>query len=351
VNQTSQAVAAALNAGLEFLLKSRRPAGTWADFLLPAGQSDIWVTAYVASALAELERPAAQDAAAVAWTELQTRAGSDGGFSYNASVPGDGDSTLWGLRLARQLSCHESAVARDAARFLDAHVREDGGLATYAVADGIRRYVGIDELPFDGWLQSHACVTAAGAHLAPYRARLGAFLEHTQTPSGHWRSYWWFSDEYATSEAVTALCSASGDERRAECLARAARWAAERTARLCAGPQRPAFALALALRLLLSVPPSSLTLDARARAVGCLLEWQTETGAWPRSARLRVPRPDVTDPDVQIDRWRLWRGVPAQPLTPALVTEHTFNNYSLDYRAIFTTATVLRALSQLERGA
>jgi hypothetical protein len=356
-HETAASLASASDRGLQFLLRSRADSGTWKDFLLPAGQSDIWVTGYVASALADLDDPAARGAAQAAWSRLQELPGAGGGWSYNAAVPGDGDSTLWCLRLAARLDRGDSAVARTAARFLDSHVRDDGGLATYATADDIRRYVGLPaDFPLDGWLQSHVCVTAAGAHLSDYRPRLLPYLERRQEPPGHWRSYWWFSDEYATCEAVTALAEDTASDQQRERVGRAAEWARERVARLCASEDKrpPAFSLALALRVVLRGPRSSSSDQAVALGLQRLLEWQAPTGAWPSSARLRVPRPDAVEPPGQRAEngqpgWRIWRGLPPGPPTPEIVLEYTFSNYSLDYTAVFTTATVLRALHDLAR--
>ena len=347
---TRASLAGALDRGIAFLLRQQAAAGTWTDFLLPAGQSDRWVTGYVGSVLAGLADPAARRAALAAWGRLEQLAGAAGGWSYNAAVPGDADSTLWCLRLAHQLGHDDRAAARAATRFLDTHVRDDGGLATYATADHIRGYLGVlPERAFDGWLQAHVCVSGAGAHLPGYRARLRPYLTRHQEAAGHWRSYWWFADEYATCEAATALADTEHER-----VARAAAWAGERVRRLCASEhaQPPAFALALALRVLVRAPRSSP--DDRDVTLGLqrLLDWQTATGAWPRSARLRVPRPDAIEPsgpDVAPGQpaWRLWRGLPPGPPTPELIWQYTFTTYSLDYTSVFTTATVLRALHEL----
>jgi hypothetical protein len=354
---TREAVTSAADRGLQFLLRGQATSGTWKDFLLPAGQSDVWVTGYVASVLAELDETAARRAAQAAWGRLQELSGAGGGWSYNALVPGDGDSTLWCLRLARSLARDDSAAARAAARFLDSHVRDDGGLSTYATASEIRSYLGLPaELSFAGWLQSHACVTAAGAHLPGYRARLLPYLERRQEPAGNWRSYWWFSDEYATCEAVTALAAGTVSDEQRERLVRAAGWARERVLRLCASRHEkpPAFSLALALRVLVCDPGHSSSDQAFALGLQRLLAWQTATGAWPSAARLRVPRPDAVVPPGRSGEdgrsgWRLWRGLPPGPPTPKIVLQYTFDNYSLDYTSVFTTATVLRTLHDIAR--
>lgn len=342
------------DAGLRFLLGKQSEAGMWRDFLLPAGQSDLWVTAYVGCALAAIDHAPARAAAMDAWRGLEAREVQGGGWSYNAAVPGDADSTLWGLRLAAALDTHESPRARAAERFLATHLRADGGLSTYADHQTIGGYVGLhDALPFEGWLQSHGCVTAAGASLAGYAERLCSYLHRAQTGAGSWRSYWWFADEYTTSEAVTAMVAGpmSGEDGEdGACIARAARWAEARIPLLCASPDKrpPAFALALALRVLLLAPQRAPGSGVLRTGIEHLCAWQNERGAWPASARLRVPRPDVLEPH-EVEGWRMWRGLPAGPATRQAVLDYTFNNYSLDYECVFTTATVLGTLERARR--
>ena len=344
----------ALRAALGFLLAAQDARGAWKDFLLPAGHSDVWVTAFVGGVLAALPDPEARQAAEAAWRFLDTVAVAEGGWGYNGRVPGDGDSTLWGLRLAEALGEGASDRARAATRFLERHLREDGGLTTYASAAPVRDYIGLPPVfPFGGWTQSHVCVTAAGAHLPAFGHRLHDYLVQQQAEDGHWPAYWWFEEEYATAEAVVAL---AGEGRSAlDCTAgtaaridRAARWAMARAPRWWtpSDPRASTFALAHGLRVVARAAPSAERSEVLARGVSRLCEAQTERGAWPASARLRVPRPDVRQPRPEA-AWTLWAGLPPGEPTPAVVLKHTFTNYSPDHFTVYTTATVLKALHEL----
>ncbi|HYO58565.1 prenyltransferase/squalene oxidase repeat-containing protein [Archangium sp.] len=351
-NKTS--MDAAISAALGFLLKAQDDRGAWKDFLLPAGHSDVWVTAFVGDVLAGMHEPEARRAADAAWKFLEGVAAPEGGWSYNDRVPGDGDSTLWGLRLAEALGQEGSDRARAARDFLERHLREDGGLTTYASPDPVRNYIGLPPVvPFKGWTQSHICVTAAGANLTSYRERLREYLVQKQAGDGRWPAYWWFEDEYATAEAVTALAGAG--RRATDCesgiasrLERAAQWALGRAARWMDTPgiRPPTFALAHGLRVVARATPSEQVADVLSQGVARLREWQTPGGSWPASTRLRVPRPDVTVPNPQAE-WTLWAGLPPGPLSPAVILKHTFTNYSLDHFAVYTTATVLKALNEV----
>ncbi|WP_395850716.1 squalene--hopene cyclase [Cystobacter fuscus] len=304
--------------------------------------------------LAGMRESEARGAADAAWRFLEQVAVPEGGWSYNARVPGDGDSTLWGLRLAEALGREDSDRARAARDFLERHLREDGGLTTYASPHPVRNYIGLPPVfPFKGWTQSHSCVTAAGAHLTSFRERLHEYLIQQQLEDGHWPAYWWFEEEYATAEAVTALAGAGRKATQCEPgiasrLERAARWALGRAGRWMdtSGSGSSTFALAHGLRVMARAAPSEPLTDSLSQGVARLCESQTPGGSWPASARLRVPRPDVTVPNPRAE-WTPWTGLPPGEPSPAVILKHTFTNYSLDHFAVYTTATVLKALNEV----
>lgn len=350
-DSTRTAREAAAQAAVGFLLRRQSPEGAWTDFLLPAGQSTLWVTAFVGGILGGRPEPEAREAAQAAWRFLEPRETAEGGWGYNAKVPGDADSTLWGLRLAAVLGLSGAPAARRAATFLERHVRADGGLATYATAEAVRAYIGLPPvISFQGWLQSHVCVTAAGANLPGLGERFLPALASAQAADGRWPAYWWFDDEYATAEAVAALAgpgrtAADCEPGTAARIDRAAAWLLTRVDRLLAGPavRPPAFALAHALRVLARAAGPAGTRDALARGLAQLVAWQGADGSWPASARLRVPRPDCLVPDPEA-AWVPWAGLPPGPVDLEKVLRHTFTNYSLDRDGVYSTATALGAL-------
>jgi hypothetical protein len=346
-------ISAAAHAALDFLLAAQDDAGAWKDFLLPAGNSNVWVTAFVGDVLAMMPEEQAGRAARRAWQFLETVTTADGGWSYNPRVPGDADSTLLGLRFAESINMETADAARSADEFLKRHIRS-GGLTTYASADPVRCYIGLPPLvPFNGWIQPHVCVTAAGANLADYREQFVDYLLQQQAEDGHWAAYWWFDDEYATAEAVAALAgkhrtAADCDPEVAASIERAVQWARVQSEALNSAESHftLVFALAHALRILArSGSPATIQQQLYA-GVRRLVTLQNESGGWPSSARLRVPRPDAIVPDAAA-RWTMWAGMPAVPVSLQSVLQHTFNNYSPDHFGIYTTATVLRALREI----
>jgi hypothetical protein len=348
------ALSTTARSALSFLLNAQEPDGTWKDFLLPAGNSNVWVTAFVGSVLAALPVAEARNAALDGWRFLEQVKTEGGGWSYNPSVPGDADSTLWGLYLGEALGVESSDSFRQASGFLERHLRADGGLATYESPAPVRRYIGLPPfVSFDGWTQSHVCVTAACANLAAHRQTLRQYLLQKQTDEGKWIAYWWFDDEYATAEAVAALvgkvpAAATSSAEIAERVERAVAWALKRSEILtavAADTAKPAFALAHALRILARAARPAEVRDAIRKGTERLAEWQKPDGSWPASARLRVPRPDAVAPNGG-EEWTMWAGMP--PVAPSVesVLKHTFTIYSPDHYGIYTTATVLRALGE-----
>ncbi|NLS27996.1 hypothetical protein S2M10_29990 [Sphingomonas sp. S2M10] len=318
----------------DFLLAGQDARGAWRDFFLPAGESDGWVTAYVALALAKAGDPEGWAAALRGWSHLEAAVKPEGGWGYNAATPVDADSTLWALRLAEALGVTASDAARRGLAVLETHRRRDGGLATYASPAGPRGYVGLPaSVDFSAWALPHACVSAAAAALSGMRDDpLATWLGAMQAEDGHWPSYWWFDPGYATAEAVEALPPGAARDR-------AARFAEARLQVLAMMAPPPAFALSHVVRVLAVARSSMLE-----TAVALLAATQAENGSWPASARLRVPAPDCVTPS-DAAAWTPWHGLRALPMTLEAVLAATFQITSLDHRRAFTTATALRALT------
>jgi hypothetical protein len=101
------------------------------------------------------------------------------------------------------------------------------------------------------------------------------------------------------------------------------------------------FATALAVRVLACAAASGVADDYQrelmSRALQGLIEMQQPNGAWRPSARLRVPPPDLGDPDPFINWGRDGRG------------EKSIGTIVCDRTAVHTTATVLRALVAVEQ--
>src|SRR5260370_11459794 len=126
-----------MEAGRRFLAGARDGCGWWRDWDTQAGVSDEWTTAYTAAVLAAGPERTARDSARHALELLCSRRPSKDGWGYNQHVPPDADTTICVCRLARAVN--RAADVAPALSFLERCLRPDGGLATYASQEGVRR--------------------------------------------------------------------------------------------------------------------------------------------------------------------------------------------------------------------
>ncbi len=282
--------------------------------------SDEWVTAYVAVALAETGVSEACDAADTAWRFLTADQGAvAAGLGYNREAPRDADSTQWGCRLSVLLGRTSDEWFQRAIKFLSkACLRPDGGITTYPSADCLPLEMRSNTRgAAEGWTSSHVCVTAAAAWLKDLSlcGDLTAFLVRTQSSEGYWRSYWWADREYATALALESLSRHSPKQELIDC---AVVWLKKRL------PETSSFKLALRI---IGMSAAHHHADA---LLSKLLALQLADGSWASSACMRIPPPNLRDPDF---RWN-WDKA-----------SDGFGGIVVDRARIFTTATAVRALA------
>lgn len=287
-----------MSRGLDALIRMQ-VSTHWQDFALPVGTSDAWVTAYTLAATSAAGREhgafAVAAAAALDWLEEARTPGT--GWGYNAHVPNDADSTAWAIIALRAWGRRPPPEATD---FLTSCCEAAGGFSTYPR----------EATPKPGWSAVAADVTAVAARAL----RIGLShhfwqLTDTVTALGLPASYWWTSPLYATAMALECRLVAPVPEvvRRAV-AASTASGSFER-------------ALLLRSRARLSLPTTAL-----ARA---LVAEQQPDGRWPSAAGLRLSHNDVVHPWSVVDSGAVYR----------------------DERGVFTTATVLCALTSTSAAA
>jgi squalene cyclase len=269
-----------------------------------------------------------------AWGLLRKRQRLDGRWGFNIRTIGDGDSTAWGLSLAYALGC-EAREGLDSARtVLGEHVRENGGVSTYATDGPIRRLIEApEEMSFRGWCGAHTCVTAAVACLPEYTSETHEYLRRVQRSDGSWGAYWWSDREYSTALATEALFR-SGQAADASLIRHSAEWAAGNIGkygcvRTTDHPAGSPFATACDLRTLLLAQELPEARKAAQVATTWLFLRQFSDGSWHSSARLRVPWPDDDQPD---------------DYTEWVYGGRKEGSLIFDQNRTFTTATVLAAL-------
>lgn len=276
----------------------------WQGFPTLAGESDVWVTAFIVAHLAAIGVP--RSALARARAYLIARQDRTAGWSYGSGVPCDADSTAWCL-LALNGDRRFSRQRRTrAVRALLSHADEQGRISTYRPGSGIADYIGADsEAAVAGWTSPHADVGAAtvlplrsgDVHDDAVLERMLRWLVAAQTGAGLFEAYWWRGPYYATALTLRACArhERSLPARAAALLRRALR--RERLPEggygLGAGTAASAFATALALEAWTHL--GSAAADRR-RTGAALLALQQADGSWSGEFVLRIPAPSVRDP-------------------------------------------------------
>lgn len=313
---------AALAKGVDFLLSAQAADGLWRDFLTPAGEASTWPTAYIGHAL----HLAGADASAVrrAAGAIAGRQQADGGWGYNEETPGDADSTTWAVLFLTAAAGRDRACER-AGECLARYQQPGGGVATYAEARPIRRYMGVSRwVPFRGWCRPHVEVSAAAglAFLAlGAQARASAAWRHVrarQNADGSWDSYWWTSRLFAIQQAVT-LAREMGD---VEAIRRATAW-------IVREGDAPTSSFEAALALCIRAA------NGERPRIEPLIDLQQDDGGWPSDAEMRIPLPIDTSPAGDERCRRLIR------FSPGIVVR--------DQHRTFTTATCVGALARARR--
>jgi hypothetical protein len=305
VSRSFDAAAAqrALRRGVDRLIAIAGQRG-WHGFRTLAGDSDVWVTAFVVAHVG----PATTRRATVgrARGDLAAAQTPSGGWTFGGDVPPDADSTAWALLALERTRLLDAERRRRAGEFLAEHVVGDG-YATYRQGSGIAEFIGAGTRSVEGWTSEHPDVTAAVLAAGPpgttSRERLTrlAALVARQTGAGWWPAYWWRSPQYTTALLLRALRrherALPSEQRQRLVNAFAREQLPEGGFPLGASPDADAFSTALALDALCHIGGDEAA-SLRKRSGAALLAAQLEDGGWLGDFQLRIPPPDVRDPEL-----------------------------------------------------
>lgn len=301
----------AIDNALLFLEKSQKSNGSWIDFQLPVGESDIWVTAYVLYQLNSLQGNTSQynyfkkcRRKALNWLKISST--QTGGWSYNSVVEEDSDSTSLAILAIR--SMNELVPERSLDRLL-LYFDSCGGVSTYLedVEEG------------RAWSTSQCDVTplallALNNKLSPtMKHQALKFLLKHQRSNGLWPSFWWISPLYATNVVLNYLSSNQYNIPNENVLFHT----------LDHFYPSGEFEKALHLNCIATLRGNDIS--KYSHEIFNLLKSQLPNGAWPSSPILRLTNPDIEKPWMKIDVGPVYT----------------------DIRNIFTTATVIKLLSNI----
>jgi len=314
---SSSPIEEAVEAAAAYIEFQRCADGLWRDFHTLAGSSSDWVTGFVSYAItsSDLLKESILDALKT----LLYRQRSNGGWSYNETVPTDCDSTAWVLLSLSTAPTWKPSAIRRAIQYVKSHCDASlGGFSTYAVSDRIDRFIGAsDQSLTHGWLGVHTCVTGVAiqsllVHGEPLRSEIvhnaTSYLLQKREVSGVWRSYWWKGYGYSTYHALRALSMVRAlniQEAR-----RASRFLLSRQQEDGSwsdgpGEESGVFSTAFILLSLLLFPDEEI-LKAAERGISWLLQCQNSDGSWPTVPILRIPPPMIKEPE-SVEEWRLNR--------------------------------------------
>jgi squalene cyclase len=332
-----------IDKAFEFIINNRNPDGFWSDFRTLAGESVYWVSGYIGFALSRYGEKHVEDRLNEIGANILERQSENGGWGYGPGVPADADSTSWCLLFLSRLGIQSSESREKALSFLLKHQNPlDGGFRTYAMPREVGRFMMLDEnVSFEGWASSHMCVTAVAAQaLVETDSSRGInesidCIRRGQTTEGYWNPYWWNEKLYSTVNCMEVMKSLGKEND--ESLIKAHNWIAN--TQLNDGgwsdstKESLPFSTALGIRGLLLIPRQSIS-DKIRNGVEWLFTHQLTDGSWDSNHILKIPHPSMKEPWRQTHWKRDGRAI---------------NSLIKDHRRLYTTATVLIALSEFQK--
>tara|TARA_R110000868_G_scaffold81814_2_gene231357 strand:- start:6846 stop:7901 length:1056 start_codon:yes stop_codon:yes gene_type:complete len=290
----------AIEKGIKHLL-SQATNGRWRGFPTLAGESDIWVTGFVVAHIYKLCEQ--EEVINEARNFLIHSRQPSKEWSYSAIVPSDADSTAWCLMALQSCPLLTGLELEKAKSFLWSHF-VDNGISTYRVESGIREFISApNNEAIQGWTSAHPDVSIA-AVLADLKndkvPEILTWLTDQQTNEGFINSYWWRSAYYTTTLLLRALSL------RQESLPNEH---AKKIIQSLVKKQLPGGGFGLDTSTKLDPFTTALSLesfvhlsdiDSATETYLCaksLLQSQNKDGSWDGNYMLRIPAPNILDPN------------------------------------------------------
>ena len=329
--------------GASFLCRNTEPMGGWADFSTHrSGPSTSWLSAYVLIQAKEI-LPSQVTLTAIA--RLLAEKKPNGSWGFSQITPGDCDSTLHVIYVLRLYGINIKDYITSLS-YVFRHCFE-GGFRTYSEEDEINLYRGQSSVHgFKGWMTAHNCVSSVALDFFTRFSDEGAqghskqltdYFYNRYSGKELWPAYWWRSNYFVASRVARSFLFSN--DRRARLIANSV------LETIASDWDHRGFwdnGIDKGLPCLVSTGLNTCTLmletkysDIIAATADWLVRNQWADGSWESKPILQIPPPDVEHPETY-DGWRM-EGVGV-------------GSSSADKNRIYTTATVLGALSQLAHG-
>lgn len=292
----------AIKKGVNYLWSLNKN-GKWSGFPTLAGESDIWVTGFVLTHINQLSETT--DGINESQKFLLHSRQPSGGWSYSAQVPPDADSTAWCLMALKSCPEMTDEVLEEARAFLWTHFYGHG-VSTFSSNSKICEFIeATANMSIEGWTSPHTDVSIAAA-LADIQhenvPKIIKGLTEQQRKQRLLNSYWWRGPYYTTTLLLRALSVQNllihNKNSKSIILALIQRQLADGGFALESSATIDPFSTALALESFCHLS----ILEQPQEKMNCakaLLQSQQENGGWSGNFTMRIPAPDVLDPDMK----------------------------------------------------
>lgn len=300
--------------GLRYVIDNQNPDGSWNEFYNDAGMSDSWATAFILSYInqKELKHYLPETTISKAQHFLDNQ-NNDLLWGYNKSWIPDTDSTTFVL-LAYRLFDKLPSNSFQNWLTLQTHT---GGFTTYFNDETLAASMNWEELGlFSGWTQPHICVSAAAFYLMsmvskltsinPHYLPLRNFILKKQNDNGLWDSYWWTSPIYSTSLIIKASTHLEDQEVKqavTNCLEQLFQLQNDDGSFGDEFTKSSPFYTAMVIEACCANWEIYFNNQKEIkRSIAWLQRHQMTDGSWKGTASMRMPTPDVTNPQ-KIKTW------------------------------------------------
>ncbi len=313
----------------QYLVEIKESNGSWIDYFNDAGTSNVWTTSFVSYFLSIGVNPKFDLIKSKKFI-LANRVENKNIWGYNSQWIPDADSTSFAL-----LSLHALGVTfnKDNLEEWFKFQNKDGGFCTYRNEGELLISLNSKNIQnVQGWMKSHFCVSSV-AYLVVCKLgisnantkKLESYILKEIQKNDH-STYWWTSNIYPISFLILACCSKMNNEIFDLCNALLKKMSGGSNI----VPKNEFYAGLLLLSIVKSKQYFEYSAIFEKSLVHYLAAAQNQDGSWKENHSMRIPSPEIVDPENQVANWAI---------------DNKGTNIVLqDFNRVFTTTVCLTAL-------